>query len=153
MADPLTVEDRFFLRIALKNRLLNQAQAETAAQAGLWSLDRGGDGRPVLLNPPPHTPDAAATQAAVRAGAPAMKPGAGQALMVIGGDTLSAMLAAVGAVSLDCLGEVGAGLPLSRIHGGDFDGVEVITKSGGFGGPRLLIELVEAGRKAETAEA
>ena len=33
MSDPLTVEDRFFLRIALKNRLLNPAQAEAAARA------------------------------------------------------------------------------------------------------------------------
>ena len=62
----------------------------------------------------------------------------GRSLFVTGGETLSVVLKAVGARSLDCLGEIGPGLPMSIVRGGKLDGCSIVSKSGGFGAPDLL---------------
>lgn len=59
-----------------------------------------------------------------------------------GGDTALGVLRELGASHLDVTGELCSGVPVSVIIGGRFDGVSVITKGGGFGGPETLRELI-----------
>ncbi|MFV0475561.1 MAG: four-carbon acid sugar kinase family protein [Pikeienuella sp.] len=89
---------------------------------------------PLILDPVPHCASGAATHAALKAALPRLAPSRdGGAILVTGGDCLSILLAHIGAEALDCLGEIGPGLPLSRIVGGRMEGAGVISKSGGFG--------------------
>lgn len=62
-------------------------------------------------------------------------------LVVTGGATLAALLGALGARRMRCLGEMAPGLPLFRIDDGVWPGVEVLSKSGAFGGPKTLARL------------
>ncbi len=102
-----------------------------------------GDARPAVtvIDPVPVSADPAETLKRVRQEIGAMASPAEKALIVVGGNTLAAILDAVDAQSLACLGEIAPGLPLSGIRGGRFDGVTLITKSGGFGDAELLARL------------
>ncbi len=94
---------------------------------------------PLLLDPVPASPDGQHTRAALLASLSRLTPPQdGSALLVTGGDCLALLLRAAVATGLVCLGEVGPGLPLSRIIGGRLDGVRIISKSGGFGPPDAL---------------
>jgi uncharacterized protein YgbK (DUF1537 family) len=118
-----------------------------ATQAQAAMLREAGSAMPIL-NIAAECPDAAATLAAVRRlfrSSAAPLPGDGQALMVVGGDTLSAMLAAAQASSVEVSGEVVPGIPAGRIIGGRLGGCRIVTKSGGFGAPDLFARLA-AGR-------
>lgn len=64
-------------------------------------------------------------------------------LFASGGDTLAALFDAVGAERLDCLGEIAPGVPLSRIAGGCWNGVAVVSKSGGFAAGDVLASLFD----------
>ena len=64
-------------------------------------------------------------------------------LIATGGETLLRLCLAVGAQRLDLRGEVAVGVPVSRMVGGRWDGATVISKSGGFGAPDLLADLLE----------
>jgi uncharacterized protein YgbK (DUF1537 family) len=63
-------------------------------------------------------------------------------LIVAGGETLRALCIALGARQLDVQGQILPGVPRAIMQGGRFDGVEVISKSGAFGGPTLLLDLI-----------
>lgn len=98
---------------------------------------------PLLVDPVPVCTTSAQTNASLSATLKRLRsPTDGSATVVTGGDTLTILLRSVNAHALDCLGEIGAGLPLSRIVGGRMAGTVLITKSGGFGGPELLRDLV-----------
>lgn len=62
-------------------------------------------------------------------------------LFLTGGATAMAVCDAMGIACLDIRAEVLAGIPLSRVAGGAFDGMMVITKAGGFGLPTALLNL------------
>jgi uncharacterized protein YgbK (DUF1537 family) len=66
-----------------------------------------------------------------------------QTLVVSGGETLRAVCGRLGADHLVVDGQIAPGIPSSRIRGGAWDGVRVISKSGAFGAPDLLRSLVE----------
>ena len=66
-----------------------------------------------------------------------------QTLIVSGGETLRAACGILGADHLVVDGQIAPGVPSSRIRGGAWDGVRVISKSGAFGAPDLLRTLVE----------
>ena len=66
-----------------------------------------------------------------------------QTLIVSGGETLRAACGIAGADHLVVDGQIAPGIPTSRIRGGAWDGVRVISKSGAFGAPDLLRTLVE----------
>ncbi len=66
-----------------------------------------------------------------------------QTLIVSGGETLRAVCGILGADHLVVDGQIAPGIPSSRIRGGAWDGVRVISKSGAFGAPDLLRTLVE----------
>ena len=64
------------------------------------------------------------------------------ALIVAGGETLHAICAALSADYLRVEGEVAPGIPLSRVAGGRWDGLTVVSKSGAFGDAHLLARLL-----------
>lgn len=117
---------------------LLQGHTKPAVRGGLAAEDT----MPVLVDPVPYCADANATAAAlVAAIARIGRPAGDRALVVSGGDCLSLLLRETSAEGLDCIGEVGIGLPLSRIVGGRLSGVQVISKSGGFGSTETLRDL------------
>jgi uncharacterized protein YgbK (DUF1537 family) len=63
-------------------------------------------------------------------------------LVVTGGQTLRAVCRAVGATHLEVVAERSPGVPCSRIRGGIWEGVHVVSKSGGFGDPAWLVTLL-----------
>lgn len=65
-------------------------------------------------------------------------------LIVAGGETLGALCAALAARALETRGLVAPGVPRSVIRGGRWDGVEVVSKSGAFGGDALWRDLLFA---------
>ena|GEM_PF-754873 len=101
-------------------------------------------GKYLLIDPVPVSADAATTRAAVYQAVLRIDPAGlkGRGLFVAGGETLSVVLSAIRARSLDCLGEIGPGLPLAIVRGGTLDGSCLISKSGGFGAPDLLSRII-----------
>jgi D-threonate/D-erythronate kinase len=72
-------------------------------------------------------------------------------VLVAGGETLRALCLGLGARHLRVTGQVGPGLPRSRIVGGAWDGVAVVSKSGAFGPPGLWRDLLAANGLAAPA--
>jgi uncharacterized protein YgbK (DUF1537 family) len=64
-------------------------------------------------------------------------------IVVTGGDTLLALLGALGARGVDLEREVAPGLPLGRIVGGQWAGTPLVSKAGGFGGEEVLVDTVQ----------
>jgi uncharacterized protein YgbK (DUF1537 family) len=64
-------------------------------------------------------------------------------LLLSGGDTASAVCRQAGARRIDLCGEVLPGIPWGILRCGRFDGIPVVTKSGGFGAPDALIRIAE----------
>lgn len=64
-------------------------------------------------------------------------------LFVSGGETLRDVAHAIGADSLAVEGAREPGLAVSHLRGGRFEGVRVLSKSGGFGRPDLLRTLFD----------
>jgi uncharacterized protein YgbK (DUF1537 family) len=60
-------------------------------------------------------------------------------LVVTGGATLFRLVRALGAKSLLVQGELMAGIAVSRLYGGLWPGATVLSKSGAFGAPDLLV--------------
>lgn len=65
-------------------------------------------------------------------------------LVAAGGETLRGLCEALGADHIDVVGEIMPGVPRSILRGGRWDGVTIVSKSGAFGGPDLLKQLVAA---------
>jgi len=87
------------------------------------------------------TPAAAATGLALRVGT-ALARGRYEALVVVGGDGAAAILAGLAADSVDIDGAVVPGCPTGIVSGGRADGLRVVTKSGGFGGPAAVEQII-----------
>jgi D-threonate/D-erythronate kinase len=73
-------------------------------------------------------------------------------LLVSGGETLRSVCQCLRADGLRLEGEVAAGIPLSTIVGGSWSGVQVISKSGAFGAPDFLANLVRAVTRSDVKE-
>jgi uncharacterized protein YgbK (DUF1537 family) len=65
------------------------------------------------------------------------------ALVVSGGDTASLVCRAAGVQRVELCGEIVSGVPHGILRGGEFDGVPVVTKSGGFGRSDTLIQVAD----------
>jgi uncharacterized protein YgbK (DUF1537 family) len=65
------------------------------------------------------------------------------ALMLSGGDTAALVCRAIGVHSIELCDELIPGIPRGILRGGDFDGLPVVTKSGGFGNPDALIQIAD----------
>jgi uncharacterized protein YgbK (DUF1537 family) len=64
-------------------------------------------------------------------------------LALSGGATARLVCDALGVREIRIEGEIAAGIPRGTIAGGVFDGLPVVTKSGGFGKPDALIQIVD----------
>ncbi|MFL5289512.1 MAG: four-carbon acid sugar kinase family protein [Rhodopila sp.] len=64
-------------------------------------------------------------------------------LLVAGGETLRGLCLSLGARSLAVQGRIVPGLPRSILRGGAWDCVTVVSKSGAFGYPTLLRDLLD----------
>ncbi|MBM7048551.1 MULTISPECIES: four-carbon acid sugar kinase family protein [Rhizobium] len=67
-------------------------------------------------------------------------------LIVAGGETLRGLCLSLGTEALTVTGQVSPGLPRSVMTGGHWHKVEVISKSGAFGGPGLWRDLLTENR-------
>jgi uncharacterized protein YgbK (DUF1537 family) len=65
------------------------------------------------------------------------------ALVLSGGDTASLVCRAAGVSRIELCGEIVPGVPRGIIRGGAFDGVSVVTKSGGFGRRDTLVQVAD----------
>lgn len=64
------------------------------------------------------------------------------ALIVVGGDGTDALLRSLGASGVRLSGSLAHGVPWGRVRGGSRDGLLIATKSGGFGAPETLDQLI-----------
>ncbi|MGR3806781.1 four-carbon acid sugar kinase family protein [Pasteurella testudinis] len=64
-------------------------------------------------------------------------------LILFGGDGAAALLACLPVYEMKILHAVVAGVPLCRIAGGTYQGLKVMTKSGGFGDKQLLSHIMQ----------
>jgi uncharacterized protein YgbK (DUF1537 family) len=64
-------------------------------------------------------------------------------LALSGGATARLVCDALGVREIRIEGEIATGTPRGTIAGGMFDGLPVVTKSGGFGKPDALIQIVD----------
>lgn len=88
---------------------------------------------------------------AVRPAAEAVRRGMVGALVLSGGDTARLLCGALAADAIHLGGEVLPGIPWGRLEGGLADGTTVVTKSGGFGGPDVLLRVVDSLKEKEQA--
>jgi uncharacterized protein YgbK (DUF1537 family) len=65
------------------------------------------------------------------------------AFVLSGGDTASVFCRAAGVQWIELCDEIIPGVPRGILHGGDFDGLSVATKSGGFGDRKALIQIAD----------
>ncbi len=65
------------------------------------------------------------------------------ALVLSGGDTASLVCRAAGVQRIELCDEIVPGVPRGILQGGEFDGVPVATKSGGFGDRDTLIQVAD----------
>ena len=68
-------------------------------------------------------------------------------VFVSGGDTLHRLCRELGATCLEVLGDMFPGVPLSRFRDGAWKDVPLVTKSGGFGDPDILSNIIERTRE------
>ena len=66
-----------------------------------------------------------------------------QSVVATGGTTVRALSDYWGAVGLDLIDEIAPGIPLSIISGGQYDGLTLVTKAGGFGDAETLVAIVQ----------
>ncbi len=92
--------------------------------------------QPVLL----RVPWGRVSQAQLRAclAGPLARP-----VLLSGGDTAALFCRALQVDRLDLLDEILPGIPRSLLRGGPCDGLSAATKSGGFGEPDALIQVVD----------
>jgi D-threonate/D-erythronate kinase len=65
-----------------------------------------------------------------------------RSLVVTGGETLRALCVCLGVDRLDAVGQVVPGVPVSTLRGGRWDGVALASKSGAFGNPMMLRQIL-----------
>lgn len=73
------------------------------------------------------------------------------ALILVGGDGARAVLESTGATALRIVDHVAEGVARGLVVGGRLDGLEVVTKAGGFGAPDTLTDVVQRMRSGRVA--
>lgn len=94
------------------------------------------------------SPAAAAAALALRVGS-ALADRRYEALVLVGGDGAAAILEGLAADSVEIDGAVVPGCPTGLVSGGRADGLRVVTKSGGFGGPGAVEQIVRTLRPTQ----
>jgi uncharacterized protein YgbK (DUF1537 family) len=99
---------------------------------------------------------AAASNEAITAASRAaalLRSGSFSSIVVVGGDGASALLGEVGSRAIELTSQLLPGVPLGNIHGGQFHGMTIATRSGGFGNSAHLIEILsELGNRIKEKE-
>ena len=95
----------------------------------------------LTTGPEPVAPEVAAAELAARVAA-ALATHRYEAVVVIGGDGAAAVLADLEADGVDIDGALVPGCPTGVVTGGRADGLRLVTKSGGFGTPAALDQIV-----------
>ncbi|HEV6954587.1 MAG TPA: four-carbon acid sugar kinase family protein [Promicromonospora sp.] len=134
---------------------LRQAEELVAAEPGTRVVEAGpGSGAvepapTVLVRTPAPADGAPGRDGAARAAggladavAAAVAADRPDALVLVGGDGARAVLARLGARSVHVTGSVAEGVPVGRLVGGPADGTVVVTKAGGFGTPRTVVDVL-----------
>jgi D-threonate/D-erythronate kinase len=124
-------------------RSTEHAALETAVATVVEKIGQGTSSALAVI-PPTGSPGAARTVRATAIALVAAKMPRPGSLFVTGGATLYSLLQALVAASLLATGELMPGVPHARIVGGRWDDLPVVSKSGGFGAPDLLIRLAES---------
>jgi uncharacterized protein YgbK (DUF1537 family) len=110
-------------------------QRQIARLAGMRSVQ-------VLTAGPTDSRDAGQAAAMLTARLPGLpKP---SVLVLVGGLTGRAACQRLHVTGIRIEGELEPGVPFGRLIGGEWDGVPVVTKAGGFGGPDTLLDAVRA---------
>ena len=122
--------------------LIGTGHAATMAQLAALGRAESAGLRVARMTLPPGSPAAAARQALeALVGSVATVP-APATLIVAGGETLMCLCRELGTERLSVEGEIEPGVPVSHMVGGRWPGLGVVSKSGGFGDPRLLRRLL-----------
>jgi len=67
-------------------------------------------------------------------------------LVLMGGETSIKIIESLGAKAVRIGGEFLPGIPSGRIIGGEYDGMRIVTKAGGFGDSYTLVKIIESMR-------
>jgi uncharacterized protein YgbK (DUF1537 family) len=129
---------------------LRQTRPEMVSGSGARSVARvaaalaDGQSRLVVIDPGEGLGEGAAAALIRRAIGTLLdgvrRPGS---LFVSGGATLQAVAVHLGADAIAAEGQYAHGVPWGRLRGGRWDGLPVVSKSGGFGDEGLLAELCD----------
>jgi uncharacterized protein YgbK (DUF1537 family) len=99
----------------------------------------------VLATPPTDTRDAGEAAAALATSVEGWaREHTPRAMVLTGGATAREVSHRLGATSLRLRGELQPGIPVATLEDGRWHGVTVVTKAGGFGTPRTLLDVVHA---------
>ncbi|WP_350353302.1 four-carbon acid sugar kinase family protein [Microbacterium sp. A8/3-1] len=113
------------------------------ALAQVAALESHGDsGVSIITAPEERMTAETAADAFGRTVTAAMAAEPAAALVLVGGDGALAALRHLGATHVDLDSSLIDGCATGIVGGGVCDGLRVVTKSGGFGGPRVLVDLV-----------
>lgn len=69
-------------------------------------------------------------------------------LVLIGGDSSAKVADAIGAEGIRVEAEILPGIPMSKVLGGELDGMRIVTKAGGFGDEQTLVDIIHYLRKS-----
>ena len=110
------------------------------------------DGNPVLvaLAPVAQKPGLSSAVVARRLGQFALevvRTGQVRGLIATGGDGAEQVMSALQATGIRLIDEVSGGVPLGTLIGGDYAGMPIVTKAGGFGAENVLIQAAETLRE------
>jgi D-threonate/D-erythronate kinase len=132
---------------------MTRAQLERLQSRAVFTVVRRGEPPPpvparqavlVACTPPSSERDAGESAAAVAdtvlAWSHELRPAA---LVLAGGATARLVCERLGATGVALSGELGPGIPIGRLVGGQWDTVMVVTKAGGFGTPTTLLDAVQ----------
>jgi uncharacterized protein YgbK (DUF1537 family) len=120
-----------WLIVAGSRHPVTLGQVACARRAGLTVLTPGA-----AAGDPGQVAAALAAQARARLAA-----GGYDVVAVTGGDTALALYEALEACGIELLGAPAPGLALGRLRARLRDGLVLLTKAGGFGGPELFVDL------------
>ncbi len=100
----------------------------------------------VLLAPARQVPDLTSAMVARRLGQSALAvvgTGKVRGLIATGGDGAEQVMSALQATGIRLIDEVSGGVPLGTLIGGEYAGMPIVTKAGGFGSENVLIQAAE----------
>ncbi|CAA9379232.1 MAG: Permease of the drug/metabolite transporter (DMT) superfamily [uncultured Propionibacteriaceae bacterium] len=75
------------------------------------------------------------------------------AIVLVGGDGALAILDLLGAMAVKITGQISSGIPRGIVVGGLADGLPIVTKSGGFGDARSLLDIIDSIRTEDETSA